>query len=152
MVTEKLLILESAHCRKSKHMNKYIVSNNGLGIAVGVIGETAKEDATLAENIYGCNISDHLFNSLIYMASINQFKKFLILKEYFKVWDKHWAANKEYNNHLPIPPNVYRFTKEAIKQAKDIMLSVRYENFMSQISARNNEYQIGGYQDETIEE
>lgn len=134
-------------------MNKYIVSNNGLGIAVGVTGETAAEDATLAENIYGCNTSDHLFGSLIYMHGVDQFKKFLILKEYFKVWDKHWAANKEYNNHLPTPPNIYRFTKKAIKQAKEIMSSnVRYENFMSQISARNNEYQIGGYQDETIEE
>jgi hypothetical protein len=132
---------------------KYIVSNNGLGIAVGVVGETAKEDATLAENIYGCNISDHLFGSLIYMSSVKQFRKFLILKEYFKVWDKHWAANKEYNNHLPIPPNIYKFTKDAIKRAKQIMNScVSYENFMSQISARNNEYQIGGYQDEASEE
>ena len=134
-------------------MNKYIVSNNGLGIAVGVIGSTAKEDATLAENIYGCNVSDHLFNSLIYMASVNQFRKFLILKEYFQVWDKHWAANKEYNDHLPVPPNVYRFTKEAIKRAKQIISSnVRYENFMSAISSRNNEYSVGGYQDESSEE
>jgi hypothetical protein len=134
-------------------MNKYIVSNNGLGIAVGVIGSAAKEDATLAENIYGCNVSDHLFNSLIYMASYNQFRKFLILKEYFQVWDKHWAANKEYNDHLPVPPNVYRFTKEAIKRAKQIMSSnVRHENFMSQISSRNNEYSVGGYQDESSEE
>jgi hypothetical protein len=132
---------------------KYIVSNNGLGIAVGVVGETAKEDATLAENIYGCNISDHLFGSLIYMASIKQFRKFLILKEYFKVWDKHWAANKEYNNHLPIPPNIYKFTKDAIKRAKQIMNScVQYENFMSVISSRNNEYQVGSYQDDLCEE
>ena len=134
-------------------MNKYIVSNNGLGIAVGVTGPTATEDAVLAENIYGCNISDHLFGSLIYMASAKQFRKFLILKEYFKVWDKHWAANKEYNDHLPIPPNVYKFTKEAINKAKEIISSsVRYENFMSQISARNNEYQMGGYTDEATEE
>ena len=132
---------------------KYIVSNNGIGIAVGVIGETAKEDATLAENIYGCNTSDHLFNSLIYMSSVKQFRKFLILKEYFKVWDKHWAANKEYNNHLPIPPNIYKFTKDAIRRAKQIMhSSVQYENFMSQISARNNEYSIGTHQDELCEE
>lgn len=132
---------------------KYIVSNNGIGIAVGVVGETAKEDAILAENIYGCNTSDHLFNSLIYMSSVKQFRKFLILKEYFKVWDKHWAANKEYNNHLPIPPNIYKFTKDAIKRAKQIMnSSVQYENFMSQISARNNEYSIGTHQDELCEE
>ena len=131
-------------------MNKYIVSNNGLGIAVGVIGDTAIQDATLAENIYGCNISDHLFGSLIYMASVKQFKKFLILKEYFKQWDKHWAANN--GREIPIAPNVYKFTKAAINNVKDIMCSVRYENFMSQISARNNEYQIGGYQDEIGEE
>ena len=133
----------------------YIVSNNGLGIAIGITGDKqeATECATLAENIYGCNISDHLFGSLIYMHGIQQFKKFLILKEYFKVWDKHWAANKEYNDHLPIPPNVYKFTKEAINKAKEIMSShVRYENFMSAISSRNNEYQMGGYQDEAHEE
>lgn len=133
----------------------YIVSNNGLGITIGITGDKqeAIECATLAENIYGCNVSDHLFNSLIYMASVNQFRKFLILKEYFQVWDKHWAANKEYNDHLPIPPNVYRFTKEAIKRAKQIMSSnVRYENFMSAISSRNNEYSMGGYTDESSEE
>ena len=142
-----------AHSQESNHMNKYIVSNNGLGIAVGVTGETAKEDATLAENIYGCNTSDHLFGSLIYLSDINKFRKFLILKEYFKVWSKHWAANKEYDDHLQMPSNVYRFTKCAIKQAKKIISSnVRYENFMSQISARNNEYQIGSYQDEACEE
>jgi hypothetical protein len=133
-------------------MNKYIVSNNGLGIAVGVTGSTAQEDATLAENIYGCNTSDHLFGSLIYLSSVNQFRKFLILKEYYKVWDAHWAANKEYNNHLPTPPNVYKFTKQAIKQAKQIINSnVQYENFMSKISARNNEYQVGNYQDDLCE-
>ena len=135
---------------KSNNMNQYIVSNNGLGIAIGVIGETAIQDATLAENIYGCNISDHLFGSLIYMASVKQFKKFLILKEYFKVWDNHWAENN--NTVIPTAPNIYKFTKAAINNAKDIMCSVRYENFMSQISARNNEYQISAHQDETIEE
>ena len=124
-------------------MNKYIISNNGLGIAVGVIGSTAAQDAILAENIYGCNISDNLFGSLIYMTSVKQFKQFLILKEYFKQWDKHWAENQRWNNFLPTPPNIYRLTKAAIKEAKDIMLSVRHENFMSAISSRNNEYSIG---------
>lgn len=134
-------------------MNKYIVSNNGLGIAVGVVGPTAKEDATLAENIYACNTSDHLFNSLIYMASRSQFKKFLILKEYYKVWDNHWAANKEYNNHLPVPANIYRFTKAAIKRAKEIISSnVRDENFMAQISCRNNEYGMGSISAEAGDE
>lgn len=134
-------------------MNKYIVSNNGLGIAVGVTGPTAKEDATLAENIYGVNTSDHLFDSLIYMPSFSQFRKFLILKEYYKVWDQHWAANAEYNNFLPTPPNILRFTKAAIKRAKQIIAAnVQQQNFMSQISSRNNEYNIGSHSDEAPEE
>lgn len=132
-------------------MNKYIVSNNGLGIAVGVVGSTAKEDATLAENIYGSNTSDHLFNSLIYMANRGQFKKFLILKEYYKAWDNHWAANKE--REIQVAPNVYQFTKAAIKRAKEIIVSdVRDENFMSAISCRNNEYGMGSISAEASDE
>ena len=123
-------------------MNKYIVSNNGLGIAVGVTGSTAKEDAILAENIYGCNTSDHLFNSLIYMADHKQFRRFLILKEYFKVWDEHWLRNE--NLDSPRNPNIYQFTKESIRRAKKIIQhNTRYENFMQNISSRNNEYSMG---------
>jgi len=134
---------------------QYIISNNNYGIAVGLIGdkeETARE-CILCENIYGSNHSDNYFNSILYLPNIKTFKKFLILKEYYKVWDRHWAENQTWNNFLPIPPNIYKFTKEAIKIAKQIIDSrVSYENFMSQISSRNNEYQIGGYQDELSEE
>jgi hypothetical protein len=134
---------------------QYIISNNNYGIAVGLIGdkeETARE-CILCENIYGSNHSDNYFNSILYLPNIKTFKKFLILKEYYKVWDRHWAENQRWNNFLPTPPNIYRFTKEAVKIAKQIMNSrVTYENFMSQISSRNSEYQIGGYQDELSEE
>lgn len=134
---------------------QYIISNNNYGIAVGLIGdkeETARE-CILCENIYGSNHSDNYFNSILYLPNIKTFKKFLILKEYYKVWDRHWAENQRWNNFLPTPPNIYRFTKEAIKIAKQIIDSrVSYENFMSQISSRNSEYLIGGYQDELSEE
>ena len=134
---------------------QYIISSNNYGIAVGLVGEKeqTERDCILCENIYGSNYSDNYFNGIIYLPSISAFKKFLILKEYYKVWDRHWAENQRWNNFLPTPPNIYRFTKEAIKIAKQIMNSrVTYENFMSQISSRNNEYQIGGYQDEISEE
>jgi hypothetical protein len=46
-----------------------------------------------------------------------------------------------------------QFTRRAIKRARLVMESqVRYENFMQQISNRNQEYALGGYQDEQEEE
>ena len=131
----------------------YIVSNNGFGIAIGIIGnkQQALEDATLAENIFGSNHSDHLFTHLLYMSSVEQFKKFLILKEYFSVWDEHFGKNKVAGRRDS--GMVMQFTRRAIKRARLIMESrVKFENFMQQISSRNNEYNIGGYQDESGEE
>lgn len=130
----------------------YLISSNGLGIAIGVIGDKqqAQQNAILAENIYGSNHSDHLFDALIYMPSVLQFKKFLTLQEYFKIWDEHWAKNKVAGRRDAA--HVMQFTRRAIKRARLIMQSnVQYENFMQNISMRNNEYQIGGYQDEAAE-
>jgi hypothetical protein len=131
----------------------YIISNNGLGIAVGITGDKqlATEAATLAENIYGSNTSDNLFAGLIHMASVEQFKKFLTLKEYFLIWDEHWTKNRVSGRRDAAL--VMQFTRRAIKRAKLIMESnVSYQNFMHQISNRNAEYQIGGYQDERGED
>lgn len=131
----------------------YIISNNGIGIAIGIVGDkqAAQEDATLAENIYGCNTSDHLFNSLVYMPSVNQFRKFLILKEYFAIWDEHWTRNRVAKTKTPARD--MQFTRRAIKRARLVIDGqVSYQNFMQQISSRNNEYQMGGYQDEIGEE
>jgi hypothetical protein len=134
-------------------MNSYIISNNGLGIAVGITGDRqqAIEDAILAENLYGCNHNDSLFTYMIYMSSVEQFKKFLILKEYFRVWDEHFGKNTVSGRRNA--GDVMRFTRRAIKRARLIMESqVKHQNFMQQISSRNNEYMIGGYQDEAGEE
>lgn len=130
----------------------YIISTNGLGIAIGITGDKqlAEQDAILAENIYGSNHSDHLFASLIYMSCVSQFKKFLILKEYFQIWDEHWTKNKVSGRRDPA--FVMQFTRRAIRRARLVMEGqVSYENFMQGISARNNEYILGGYQDETSE-
>lgn len=137
------------------HMNplQYIVSNNGLGIAIGICGDKqlALQDATLAENIYGTNHNDSLFDHLLYMPSVEAFKKFLIVKEYFCVWDEHFSRNKGTGAYTK--GCVMQFTRRAIKRAKLIMESqVKYENFMQQISNRNQEYALGGYQDEREEE
>ena len=131
----------------------YIISTNGLGIAVGLIGDKtlAQQDAILAENIYGSNTSDYLFAGLIYMASVQQFKKFLTLKEYFLIWDEHWGKNKVAGRRDPAM--IMQFTRRAIKRARLTMqANVSFENFMQGMSARNNEYQIGGYQDEAAAE
>ncbi len=137
------------------HMNplQYIVSNNGFGIAIGICGDKqlALQDATLAENIYGSNHNDSLFNHLLYMPSVEAFKKFLIIKEYFCVWDEYFAQNK--GTCIRTKANIMQFTRRAIKRAKLVMESqVSYENFMQQISNRNQEYMLGGYQDEKEEE
>lgn len=131
----------------------YIISNNGLGIAVGIMGDKqlATEAATLAENIYGSNISDNLFAGLIHMSCVDQFKKFLTLKEYFLIWDEHWTKNRVSGRRDAAL--VMQFTRRAIKRAKLIMESnVSYQNFMYQISNRNAEYQIGNHQDERGED
>jgi hypothetical protein len=142
----------------------YIISTNGLGIAVGIVGDKqqAQQDATLAENIYGFNHSDHLFDHLIYMPSLQSFKKFLVMKEYFKIWDEYWARNKVAGSRNKNHPdavkrfadaNIMQFTRRAIKRAKlTIDSNVQHENFMQKISARNQTYSIGGYQDEAEEE
>ena len=127
-----------------------LISNNGLGIAVGIVGPNAQQDAVLAENIYGCNHSDHLFDTIVYMPSIEVFKKFLILKEYFRIWDEHFTRNKVAGTLTA--GNVMQFTRRAIKRAKLVMDGqVRYENYMSRISSHTNAYNVGGYNDENEE-
>ena len=128
----------------------YIISNNGFGIAVGIIGDDAQRDAVLAENIYGCNHSDHLFDVLVYMPSVEVFKKFLILKEYFKIWDEHFTRNRVSGSRAA--GNVMQFTRRAIKRAKLVLDGqVQYENYMARMSARNNEYALGEHCQETEE-
>jgi hypothetical protein len=86
------------------------------------------------------------------MKSFEQFKKFLTLKEYFKVWDNHFAIERgeeeEYKRG-----NVMKFTREAIKRAREVINNqVSMENFMFGMSSRNAEYVLGRYQDEAGEE
>lgn len=123
---------------------KYLISENGLGIAIGLIGEQqeAFENRTLAENIYNVETSENFFAGLIYMKSFRQFKKFLILKEYFRMWDLHWAKNKVSGRRDKA--QIGNFTRRAIKQAKLIIeSSVTHENFMRNIYASSAAYGFG---------
>jgi hypothetical protein len=132
---------------------KYIISNNGSSIAVGVVGnkQTALEEATLAENIYGINHSDHLFDHLMYFPSIKSLKKFFILKEYFTIWDEHWTRNRVAKTKNKA--QIISFTRRAIKRGKLVMEGqVSYENFIYQISIRNQEFTLGCVHAENLED
>lgn len=112
-------------------MIKYLISQNGLGIAVGLIGDKqeAQETMTLAENIFGVNVADYLFSGLIFMRDFKQFKKFLILREYFKIWDRHFTRNRVSGRRDK--SNVMQFTRRAIRQAKLVLdSSVDFEEYM----------------------
>jgi len=126
---------------------QYLLSTNGLNIAVGIVGnpQVAREDATLAENLYGFNHSDHLFDSLIYMPSGRSFKKFLAMKEYFLIYSDYLA--RERAGEVVVRPSVMTLTKWAIQRARKTMKeNVVYENFMRNIHANNSSFNLGSYQ------
>ena len=117
---------------------KYIISDNGLGIAVGLIGDQqeATEVRTLAENIFGINTNEDIFKGVLYMRDFKQFKKFLVLKEYFRFWSLHFTRDRVAGKMTQ--PNIMSLTKRAIKQAGLVLeSSVQYENFMRQIHQSN---------------
>lgn len=122
----------------------YLISQNGLGIAVGLIGpqQEALEDRTLAENIYDVETNDSFYSGIIYMRDFRQFKKFLILKSYFRIWDLHFTRNKV--SGARNKANEMKFARRAIKQAKLIVeSSVSFENFMRNIYAASMHYELG---------
>lgn len=117
---------------------KYIISENGLGIAVGLVGEDQETQETMisAENILGVNTNTDIFKGVIYFRSIKQFKKFLVLREYLNMWQLHTRKNFITGNKTVA--NILSLTKRAIKQARLTMeSSVEYENFMRQIHQSN---------------
>ena len=123
---------------------QYLISNYGGGIVVGLIGDKqqATEEATLAENIFGSYWTDHLFSAVIHMNDVRQFTKYLFLKEYFAIWDEHWTRNRVAKTRNK--PDVYSFMRRAAKRARIVLEGqVSYENFMQNITARNNEHTLG---------
>lgn len=118
-----------------KNTLKYTWSLYGSAyIAVGIVGDKqeAEEAANLAENIYGASHSDEYFDHIMYLKNFKQFKKFLILKEYFLVWSNYLSSNTKER------PSILRFTKEAITRAKHVLKNdVKRQDFMQSISQHN---------------
>ena len=117
---------------------QYIISTHGYGIAVGIIGDKteALHDAQLAENLYGINHSDSLFDRLVFMDSWKQFRKFLILKEYFKVRSIQRSRGKFFPSEILATRHAIRAARKTIKE------NVSFENFMWEVSSvRSNYYE-----------
>jgi hypothetical protein len=110
---------------------KYIVSPHGLGVAIGIVGdkEQALYDAQLAENLYGVNHSDALFDRLVFMDSWKQFRKFLILKEYFKIRSDLRNSGVLFSSEIRSTKHAITLTRKTIKE------NVSFENFMWQVAA-----------------
>lgn len=131
---------------------KYIISNNGAGIAVGVVGnkKKAKSLAILSENLFNSNHSDEYFGHLIFMPSVKKFKKLITMKEYYNEWEKHWELVGNYKikdqeeRIETVKPSVFEFTKSALRSANQIMANnVTMENFMQNISNNAQTYSLG---------
>ena len=131
----------------------YIVSNNGAGIAVGLIGDKQEAEclANLAYNLYNANTSDEYFDSLIYLPSFKKFKELLVMKEYYNEWDKYWESvnhhkieeGDESKTHM-LPSFVLKFTKAALRTVNEIISNnVKMENFMQNISNNTQAYSLG---------
>jgi hypothetical protein len=129
----------------------YLISNYGAGIAVALLNKRdADEHINLAHNLFNSNADYTLFHGVINFPSFKQFKKLLIYKEYFKIWDEHFARNKFGARQKSKDVS---FIRRAIKRAKLIIESnVEHRNFMSQIRNGQSNYSVGCYQDEPEEE
>jgi hypothetical protein len=145
----------------------YIISNNGAGIAVGLVGDKQEAEclANLAYNLYNANTSDEYFSHLIYLPSFKKFKELLVMREYYNEWDKYWESINHYKveedpffmNFDPtdlldennpktymVPSFVLKFTKAAIRTVNEIISNnVKMENFMQNISNNTQAYSLG---------
>ena len=124
------------------HM-KYLISNYGAGIAVGLIeSEGAQEDMNLAHNIFNSLSHESIFHGTILFNNVKQFRRFLAYKEFYKV-----------RGGIDTPQE-FSYWKFAFRRAKEIMQNnCRRNNFMFQMTAANNSrHNLGNYQDETDHE
>ena len=129
----------------------YLISNYGVGISVALLNkEDSEEHINLAHNLFNSNADPNFFHGIINFNSFKQFKKLLIYKEYFKIWDEHFARNKFGARQKSKDVS---FIRRAIKRAKLIIESnVEYSPFMTQMRSSQQNYSVGYYQDEQEEE
>lgn len=119
---------------------KYLVSNYGAGIAVGLLQEEgATEDINLSHNLFDCHADYNTFHGLINFSSLQKFKRFLIYKEYFKYCSENRGVGKK---------DFLCLLRSARRARNNFRENVSFHNFMSQISASNSFYSIGTHQKE----
>jgi hypothetical protein len=113
---------------------KYVVSQWGTGLSVGMIGrpEEVEQDKNLAHNIFGARSYDDVFNGRINFSSIFYFYKFLLYKYALPHMFEHGCS-----------------LRSAIKATKALAKNhtVIKENFMFQISRLPVAYNVGLYND-----
>lgn len=113
---------------------KYIVSQWGNGLSVGLIGtpDEVERDKNLAHNLFGAKSYDDLFNGRINFKSIFYFYKFLLYKHALPCMDKYKCSLRM----------ATKATKERVKQ-----YSIIKHNFMSQVDRLPMQHKMGYYND-----
>lgn len=113
---------------------KYIVSQWGNGLSVGLIGtpDEVERDKNLAHNLFGAKSYDDLFNGRINFKSIFYFYKFLLYKHALPCMDKYKCSLRM----------ATKATKERVKQ-----YSIIKHNFMSQVDRLPRQHKMGYYND-----
>ena len=98
---------------------KYIVSQYGAGIAVGLANqEDAQEQINLAHNLFNTKCHESLLHGVLVFSSFKQFRKFLAFREFFSI-RKQGTKNE------------FRTWREAFRRAAGIIdTSCIKENFM----------------------
>lgn len=112
----------------------YIVSVWGNGISVGLNGdsEEIKQDANLANSLFGSKFYDNFYNGRINFKSIYKFYKFLLYKHALPHMMKKGC-------------NLKTALKQVRTQVKDNPITFR--NFMLDHRPINYGYKLGEYQD-----
>jgi len=113
---------------------KYLISNYGTNIAVGLMDkETAEEDINLSHNFHNTYVNNNYYNGVLSFRSLAQFYRFLLNKEYLTSWQ---------------PNKTFREVLSRAKKKVQITLDkeVKYANFMPQIYqheiARQHQYKV----------
>jgi len=113
---------------------KYIVSQWGAGLSVGMIGkpEEVERDKNLAHNIFGVKYYDDVFNGRMNFNCIFKFYKFLIYKHALPFMNEHRCSLRS---------AIARTRSEIKKHA------VVKNNFMFDLSRLPVQYKMGSYND-----
>lgn len=100
---------------------KYIISDHGSGIAVGLLDpKTSEQDINLSHNLFNTHVNRNYYNGVLTFTSIASFYRFLINKYFLQIWE----SNKTFSQLL----------KEATNMTRSVINNeIKLDNFMPQI-------------------